>query len=93
MTAGIHRFEKKTSSKVETDHRVAIQVPSDEPCLSVVDYVNWAVYRAYTKGEMNYFNVIREKVSWLVDLYDDDSRPHHRYSRKNPFDITKITPL
>lgn len=90
---GIHEFEQAWKTKVETQITVQAQVPSGEPCLSIVDYMNWAVYRAFTRGEMRYYRVIEEKVSLLVDLYDRDRYPHNWYSRKNPFDIQKITPL
>jgi len=59
----------------------------------VHDYMNWAVYRAFTRGEMRYYRVVEEKVSLLVDLYDTAQYPHNWYTRKNPFDIKKITPL
>lgn len=69
------------------------QTPSGEPCLSVIDYMNWAVYRAFVRREMRYFQVVQDKVSLLVDLYDRAHYPKNWYNRKNPFDATKITPL
>jgi len=36
--------------------------------------VRQAVYRAYTTGEMRFFNTINEKVRLLVDLYDYKNR-------------------
>ncbi len=42
---------------------------------------------------MRYFRVIEEKVSLLVDWYDSDKYPNNWYSRRNPFDIEKTTPL
>jgi hypothetical protein len=55
--------------------------------------MNWAVYRAFTRGEMHFYRTIEEKVSLLVDLYDTANYPHNWYNRRNPFDIAKITPL
>jgi hypothetical protein len=55
--------------------------------------VNWAVYRAYMRGEMRFFNVIREKVRMICDVYDTDQYPGNFYSSRNPFDIKKISPL
>ena len=69
------------------------QTPVGEPCLSIVDYMNWAVYRAFTRGEMRYLRPVEEKVSLLVDLYDQRNYPKNWYNRKNPFEIEKITPL
>ncbi len=36
---------------------------------------------------------IREKVKYLVDIYDNDKYPRNYYSSRNKFDITKISPL
>ncbi len=44
-------------------------------------------------GEMQYFNVVADKVTLLVDLYDQQNYPNNWYNRKNPFDAKKITPL
>ena len=55
--------------------------------------MNWAVYRAFTRGEMRYFRVVEEKVKLLVDLYDTANYPQNWYSRRSPFDTTKVTPL
>lgn len=90
---GIRRFEEKWNHSVTTKFKVQAQTPGGEPCLSVVDYVCWAVYRAFTRGQMRYYRTIEEKVSLLVDLYDTEKYPGNWYNRKNSFDITKITPL
>jgi hypothetical protein len=55
--------------------------------------MNWAVYRAFTRGEMRYFETVRDKVGLLVDLYDIKNYPHNWYTKKNPFELNKITPL
>jgi hypothetical protein len=90
---GIVNFEGKWNTKVQTQTTVLTHMPVGEPCLQVIDYMNWAVYRAFVKGEMRYFNFMAEKVRLLVDLYDTANYPHNWYSRENPFDITKISPL
>jgi len=90
---GIVNFEGKRNTKVQTQTTVLTHMPVGEPCLQVIDYMNWAVYRAFVKGEMRYFKFMAEKVSLLVDLYDTTNYPHNWYTRENPFDITKISPL
>lgn len=90
---GLSKFEEKWKQKVDSNLDIQAQTPKGEPCLSVIDYMNWAVYRAFTKGEMRYFNTVAEKVSLLVDLYDTSKYPKSYYSKQNPFDIKKITPL
>jgi hypothetical protein len=93
IQTGIQRFEEKWQHPVTTTFSVQAQTPSGEPCLSIVDYVCWAVYRAFTRGQMRYYRAVEEKVSLLVDLYDKEKYPKNWYNRRNPFDITKITPL
>jgi hypothetical protein len=55
--------------------------------------MNWAVYRAYTRNEMRFYDTVAEKVSLLVDLYDFENYGRNWYSKRNPFHINKITPL
>jgi hypothetical protein len=64
-----------------------------EPCLQVIDYMNWAVYRAFVKREMRYYRFVEEKVSLLVDLYDVAHYPNNWYHHRNPFEIEKTSPL
>ena len=90
---GLSQFEQKWNATVETKTDIQAQMPAGEPCLSVIDYINWAVYRAFTREEMRFFNVIADKVSLVVDLYDVEKYPNNWYNRKNPFHINKITPL
>ena len=93
IARGIGDFEQKWGTQVATTFAVQAQTPQGEPCLSIVDYMNWAVYRAFTRGEMRYFRVVEEKVNLLVDLYDTTNYPRNWYTRRNPFETTKITPL
>ncbi|MGB8214333.1 MAG: DUF3800 domain-containing protein [Anaerolineales bacterium] len=90
---GLQRFEDKWGQPVITAFEVQAQTPKGEPCLSVIDYMNWAVYRAFTRGDMGYYQTIEDKVSLLVDLYDTQKYPKNWYSRRNKFDLKKITPL
>lgn len=90
---GIQRFEKQWQTSVATTITIQAQMPKGEPCLSLIDYMNWAVYRAFTRGEMRYYNTVADKVSLLVDLYDTTNYPQNWYTRRNPFDVKKITPL
>ena len=48
----IARFEVRWGSKVSTNVTLRAQRPRGEPYLSAIDYVNWTVYRAFTRREM-----------------------------------------
>jgi hypothetical protein len=93
IQTAILNFEQKTNRKIETSTKVIIQTPSDEPCLQIVDYLNWMVYRAYTKNEMRYYTYLQEKVSFLCDIYDFKKYPDNFYSKTNKFNTKKISPL
>ena len=91
----IKNFEEKWGADFseKVHFNVSAQTPSGEPCLQIVDYMNWAVYRAFVKQEMRFYKVVEDKVSLLVDLYDQENYPKNWYSRKNPFDCKKISPI
>lgn len=93
ISEGIAKFESRWNTKVETDVRVESQTSVGEPCLQVVDYMNWAVHRAFVKREMRYYRFVEHKVSLLVDLYDAANYPNNWYSRERPFHIDKASPL
>lgn len=70
----VARFEKRWNTTVRTEVTVQAQQPSGEPCLSIVDYMNWAVYRAYTKREVRFYDAISSKVSLLNEIYDFEKK-------------------
>lgn len=86
-------FEKKHKIRIKTQTKIYIQTPSDEPCLQIIDYMNWVIYRCYTKKEMRYFEFLKEKISLVFDIYDFDKYPRVFYNKKNIFDIKKTSPL
>ena len=86
-------FERKWKKNIKTDFKVQPQSPIGEPCLQITDYMNWAVYRAFTKNEARYIDFIGEKISYLVDIYDLKKYPKNFYSKSNTFSIKKISPL
>lgn len=90
---GIKYFEEKWGTTVKSKMLIFSQSPMGEPCLEVIDYMNWAVYRAFIKREMRYFRSVEDKVSLLVDLYDIKKYPNNYYNRRNPFDVEKTSPL
>lgn len=100
-------FDDQHERLETTNVTVQPQSPKGEPCLSVIDYVTWALQRAYTKREMRYYEYIEDKVSFIRDLYDSPNYPNNRYyhktrerhaggarrRRENLFHIDKTTPL
>lgn len=86
-------FENKWHVKIKSEHRIFPQTPVGEPCLQIADYMNWAVHRAFTKGEDRYYRFIENKISFLCDIFDVVKYPSNYYNQRNKFDVTKISPL
>ena len=51
--------------------------------------MNWIVQRAFIKGEMRYFNYLKEKISLVFDIYDFEKYPNNFYNKNNIFDAKK----
>ncbi len=96
LEKGVRQFSERWNHQVTTNLEVLTDQPNEEPMLQVVDYVNWAVQRAYHHGEMRYFEFLREKYSLVLDVFDKVKyrKGGNYYDRKtNPFDIRKASPL
>jgi hypothetical protein len=93
IQSAILNFEAKTNTKIETYTKISIQSPSAESCLQVIDYMNWAVQRAYIRKEPRYLNFVKDKISSIFDIYDFEKQPNNFYSKKNEFSLDKISPL
>ena len=86
-----NQFEKKFFIEIGSTVNIQSQVPTGEPCLQVIDYMNWAIYRVFVKREMRYFNFVKDKVSFIWDIYDTAKYPNNFYSKSNELDIKKIS--
>lgn len=60
--------------------------PLQEPLLNVADYFCWAVQNVFEKGEVRFYNYLRDKISLVVDLYDEKKYDNWKnyYGPKNP---------
>ncbi|MBU4210573.1 DUF3800 domain-containing protein [Patescibacteria group bacterium] len=86
-------FEKKWQTKVNSQINIFPQTTIGEPCLQVVDYMAWAVQRAFIKKDMRFVNFVKSKISLIADLYDFKNYPKNFYNKKNTFNYQKISPL
>lgn len=72
-----------------------VQTPRTEPLLCVADYLCWAVQRVFERGEIRYYDFVKEKISVVVDLYDLD---HYKnggnfYKESRPLTVqNKLSP-
>jgi hypothetical protein len=69
--------------------------PLQEPLLNVADYFCWAVQNVFEKGETRFYNYLKEKISLVVDIYDEEKYENWKnyYGPKNPLTAqNKISP-
>ena len=85
--------ENNLNHTINSTQKILPQTPSGELCLQIVDYCNWAIQRAFIQNDMRYYNFLKEKFGLIVDLYDYKKGWKNFYTKKNPFDIKKISPL
>jgi hypothetical protein len=79
--------ERNNAQNIKTNVLFEVQSPTREPLLNLADYLCWAVQRVFEKGEIRYYNLIKEKISLVIDLYDTDKyKNYSNYydNKKNP---------
>jgi hypothetical protein len=91
------RFRQKNTKACHTKVSVDTSRPIQEHVLQAADYVLWAVQRTFERGDMRYYEFLRDKIEMVWDIYDIDKirgKESIIYDRrKNPFDIKKASPL
>lgn len=63
---GVTNFEKRWNKKVKTKIQIFSHTAVGEPCLQVIDYMNWAVHRAFVKRKCATFSLCRLKSACLL---------------------------
>mgnify|MGYP001608041066 CR=1 FL=1 len=89
----VNSFENRWKTKVDSEIKIYPQSPIAEPSLQIIDYMIWAVQRAFVKKETRYLDYIGDKISLIADIYDFDRFGKNYYNKKNPMDINTISPL
>jgi hypothetical protein len=87
-------FARKTGIVGESIIKLDSQTSFSDPCLQVIDYMLWPVYRLYEKQESRYFDYMVDKYSLIKDI--DDTRYHETgeyYNRRLKISLDKIMPV
>ena len=97
LKKAIQRFRKTKGEDLEIKTEVIFNVnyPTNDPLLNVADYFCWAIQRVFERGEIRYYNFLKEKISLVVDVYDNSKYDKwgNYYSPKNPLTSeNKISP-
>jgi hypothetical protein len=83
---------KNTIQSLKTNVEFQVKTPTVEPLLNLADYLCWSVQRVFEKGEIRYYNLIREKISLVIDLYDQEKINSQEGKWRNHYD-NKNNPL
>lgn len=87
-----NKMEKEITANVVFN----VQSQTNEPLLNIADYFCWAIQRVFERGEMRYYNFLKDKISLVIDLYDSAKYDNWKnyYSPKNVLTAqNKISPL
>ena len=59
-------FKDYLNRQIKNNHKgilsVSIKTPHEEKCLQIVDFVSWAIFRKYEKGDDSYYKIIKNKI-------------------------------
>jgi hypothetical protein len=86
LSKAVARNHKTKGKPVKTQVEFNVQNHRTEPLLNVADYFCWSVQRVFERGELRYYNFLKDKISLVVDLYDSESYNDWKnyYNPKNP---------
>ncbi len=93
IRTAINIFEEKWGMRNDSKIEIFPMSSVGEPCLQIIDYMNWAVQRAFIKRDDRFVKFLEDKISLICDVYDSDNYPRIYYNKNNKFDINKISPL
>lgn len=55
-------LEKQIKNKHGLIIKINIKTPNEEKSLQAVDFVSWALFRKYEKGDSTYYNLIKSRI-------------------------------
>ncbi len=91
LTRGLELARERYARKhfeapVQNEFVFNVQTPTTEPLLNLADYFCWAVQRVFERGEIRYYDFVKERVSTVLDLYDVDNYKgfQNYYGPKHP---------
>jgi hypothetical protein len=65
-----------------------------DPCLQIIDYYLWALYRLYVKSEERYFDFVKDRFNVILDADDSRNNPEGElYTRHNKLELIKLMPV
>ncbi|EIJ40213.1 hypothetical protein JoomaDRAFT_3267 [Galbibacter orientalis DSM 19592] len=92
------RFAKINENKnTKTEIVFNVNYPTKDPLLNLADYFCWTIQRVFERGEIRYYNFIKEQIKLVIDLYDAEKYENcknYYNNNDNPLSSeNKISPL
>lgn len=89
------RFAKRHTEDYSAEIKFNVQPYDHEPLLAIVDYALWTVQRIFERGETRFYDLIKDKIPLVLDLYDIDKYTNYKnyYGPKNPLTKTNCIRL
>ena len=93
----INAFYQQSNIENSSEIRIMIQQSSNEPMLQAADYVLWTIQRAFERGELRYYNFLKDKIEIVHDVFDlrdgQETKKGSVYTPDNPIEAKKIDPV
>ena len=87
-------FEGRWKKGIDVPTTVSSSVPSETPCLQIIDYYLWAIQRMIERAEDRYFRYLADHYKLIIDRDDErTARWGAYYTSKNPFALDKMMPV
>lgn len=83
------RAQKSHPNKEQTTKVVFnVSDQTKDPLLNIADYFCWVVQRVFERGDVRYYNIMKDQISTVIDIYDFESYekegwPNY-YGKNNP---------
>jgi hypothetical protein len=92
------RFTSTNENKeMKTKVVFNVNYPTRDPLLNLADYFCWTIQRVFERGEIRYYNFLKDQIKLVIDLYDTDKYSNWKNyydNKKNPLTAeNKISPL
>ena len=92
------RHGKRKTMTYKADIKFNVQRYSSDPLLAITDYVLWTVQRVFERGETRFYDVLKDKIPTIIDLYDTEKYegyqnyygPKHPLSKANKVEIDDV---
>ena len=83
---GLSLLPRSRFNLMKTEIVFNVNYPTNDSLLNLADYFCWTIQRVFEKGEIRYYNFIKDQIKLVIDVYDTNN-----YDKwKNYYDNKRI---